>query len=94
MSDSQQLKFSENLNFCNTFLDKARAAAPETLVNALIDLSLMLIQGSALPGTDDETKKVLAVFMADQALERSVTDFEKLIDDAELENKSFELVAG
>ncbi len=92
--NGQQLKIGECLNFCNVFLDKARSANPETLVNALIDLAQMVVQSGAAPGTDHETMQVLAIYTASEALERSVTDFEKLIEEAERENEEFENFSG
>jgi hypothetical protein len=88
------LRICESLNFCNVFLKNARTASPETLVNALIDLALMVVQSTATPGTDHETMQVLAIYTADQALERSVTDFEKLIEEAQQENEKFENFSG
>ncbi len=90
---SGKLKISESLIVCADFIKSAETARPDVVVNSLLDLALQLVRATCLPGTDEETITVLAVYTATQVLERSEVNLEKMISDAEYEAAHAEDIA-
>ncbi|GAB6193131.1 hypothetical protein [Desulfocastanea catecholica] len=87
---SGKLKINESLITISDFIHSARTASPDVVLNSLIDLSMQLVRATCLPGTDEETITVLAIYEASKVLERSEVDIEKRIAEAEAEKETID----
>ncbi len=81
--DPTKLRIEDCLNFCNIFMSDIKAASHEEIINTIFELALINVHYGCLPDTDLETRQVLAVYQADQALRKAKNNLCELISKGE-----------
>lgn len=78
MSNLKSLKISECQNFADSVIEKAKNINHDEFLDALFHLALYGVYAMCTPDTDIETRRVLALYQVQEAINNPKVDAAKI----------------